>query len=76
MEHNATPVKKVRANRGRRSGAQTDSASDLSAVIDVVVRIEPVGYQQRGVVSKGHNEWAVEHDRSERDAEALRIRFD
>lgn len=70
----ASPQNK--SKRGKRSGAPNYTDEDMSALLDIVEKIEPIGSNEWAAVSSKFEEYTDENDRPKRDIDSLRMKFD
>lgn len=61
---------------GRSGGKQNYSEHDIHVLLDIVDKNVPIGKNDWSRVTTEYNKYAVEKDRSTRDLEGLRIKFD
>ncbi|CDF39445.1 unnamed protein product [Chondrus crispus] len=69
-----------RSNRSRtkatRAGAPNYSREDVTALLDFVEEVEPLGSNHWAIVARKFRKWAEDNERPEREFESLRNKFD
>ena len=75
LQRNQSPIKRS-STKATRAGAPNYNTEDVTALLDCVEEVEPLGSNHWAIVATRFREWSVDNERPERELDSLRNKFD